>query len=387
MPDFGIGELIAGLGEGAGLADLFGAAAAPELTAATVPLDIGAGLGFGAGADTAALEAATSGLSSGLGQTVGLGALAGSPGFGATVAETLGAGAGGLDLAGPGFGTVGSGGPTSGVSSFAPSTPPLEGLTTNVAVPGVSSTGPITTAESVTGALGASPAAPIGGAGTGAGGGGATDLASIADQTGMTSGGGSSGGAATGGAATGDKSFLSSLGTGAINQVTKNPLGALGGAALLGTSFLGNKQPPGQPQLSAIAPLEATSGLANQQYLTTGTLPPAIKANVDAASQAAKAKIISNYANRGLPTDPTKNSSLAAELAQVDQNAVITTGQIGQQLLTAGLDQTKLSTDIYNKLVGIDQTQQAAIQKALASFAAAMGGGGLKLNIGGSSTG
>jgi hypothetical protein len=50
---------------------------------------------------------------------------------------------------------------------------------------------------------------------------------------------------------------------------------------------------------------------------------PNIKAAVDTAYTSAKAAIISNYAARGLNTDPRQNNSLAAELASAQDQALI----------------------------------------------------------------
>jgi hypothetical protein len=213
------------------------------------------------------------------------------------------------------------------------------------------------------------------------------DLASASGA--LESGGGAaSSGAAGGAGGTADSGILSklsptNLATGAVNQVAKNPLGlALGGGALGYSLLAGNKPYQGQPQLNQTAAQLQAQAPQLMQYLTSGTLPPGMKAGVDAATADAKRAIISNYAARNLPTDPTKNSQLAAELAQVDQKAIVTTAQLGQQLLTTGLDETKLSSDIYSKLVSIDQTNQKAIGDAIARFAAGLGGsGGIQLKL------
>lgn len=405
MPDFGIGELLGtfGLGDALGLGGLaswigdflgIGAAAAPEvaagavpelaagaassipeIAAASVPLDIGAGAGFGSAADAAAAAAGSTGLASGLEGTVGLGALAGAPTVGATAAETLGLGSGALDASG-GFAAPAAAAADAALppaSTLASGT--LADLTPQTAVPGITSTGSISAPSSI-GPLGSTapaastPVSPISSAAAVP-----TDIASsTAAFPGV--GGGTSANAAAPGASFLDKLSPSSLASGAVNQIAKNPLGVAGGLGALGVGLLGNKKPAGTNQLGAIASQQGAQGAQLQKYLTSGTLPAGMQASVDAATKAAKQKIVSNYAARGLPTDPTKNSSLAAELAGVDQNAIITTAQLGQQLLNTGLSETQLSADVYNKLVGIDQTQQAQISQAIANFARAVGGGG-----------
>lgn len=176
----------------------------------------------------------------------------------------------------------------------------------------------------------------------------------------------------------GEKSVLESLGI-------KNPLGAAIGAAGLGyTALQGQQTPKFSPELMAQAARLDANGQKMMAYLQSGDLPPGLKASLDQATAAAKAKIISNFASQGLNVDPTQNSALAQQLAQVDQQALISTAQIGQQLMQTGLAQTGLSSDLYKTLANIDQTQTAAIGKSIANFAAAISGsgGGLNLKLG-----
>jgi hypothetical protein len=119
-------------------------------------------------------------------------------------------------------------------------------------------------------------------------------------------------------------------------------------------------------------------------YLTSGTLPAGLKAQLDQATAAAKARVISNYASQGLSTDPNQNSALAQQLAMIDQQAVISIAQIGQQLFTSGVSASGLSSQLYGQLVQIDATQTANIGKAIANFAGAISPTkGLTLNVGG----
>lgn len=373
MPDFGIAELLGTLGGAGGLASIFGAGAAPELAAAAVPLDIGAATGFGAAADAAAAGAGATGLASGLGETAGLGVLAGAPTAAATAAETLGTGGTDLSTAlGFGADAAPAVAADSGITAFAPTTPAVN-------LPGVTGTGPISTALSLPGAgaapAGASPVAPVGAAGAA----NTVDLTSVDPS--LITNAGAGGSPASAGSSFLSKLSPSNLASGAVDQVAKNPLGLAAGLGALGVGLLGNKSPSGTNQLGQIASSQGAQGQQLEQYLQSGTLPPGMQASVDAAAKAAKTKIIQNYAARNLPTDPTKNSSLQQELANVDQNAIITTAQLGQQLLTTGLSETQLSADVYNKLVGIDQAQQQQIQAALANFARGLGGGGINLKL------
>jgi len=176
-----------------------------------------------------------------------------------------------------------------------------------------------------------------------------------------------------------NQSVLKSLGI-------SNPLGAAVGAAGLGFNLAQGQKPPAfTPQMQAQADALTAQGKQLMSYLQSGSLPPGLKAGLDQATAAAKAKIISNFASQGLNTDPNQNSALASQLAQVDQQALISTAQIGQQLLSTGITETGLSSDLYKTLAQIDATQTANIGKAIANFAQALSGsgGGTTIKLGG----
>lgn len=243
------------------------------------------------------------------------------------------------------------------------------------------STGSIANSEGVTAINSAAPTALGLGASAPPGGGGLpSDLTSkptggdamalSPEQLGQPAAGGAKPG--------GEKSVLESLGV-------KNPLGAAIGAAGLGYSVLqGQQSPKFSPEMEAAARKLDANGQQLMSYLQSGNLPPGLKASLDQATASAKAKIVSNFAAQGMNTDPTQNTALAAQLAQVDQQAIISTAQMGQQLMASGLAESGLSSDLYKTLANIDQTQTANIGKAIASFASAVSGsgGGLQLKLG-----
>lgn len=191
-----------------------------------------------------------------------------------------------------------------------------------------------------------------------------------------TSGGGDNGG------------LLDKLVKGAGDSVTKNPLGAALSAGGLGYQILQGQQQSGANQTIADQANSLNAqGKQLAAYLQSGDLPPGLKASLSQATEGAKAKVIQNFANQGLSTDPTKNSALQQQLAAIDQQAIISTAQIGQQLLTTGINESGMASDLYKKLSDIDATQTAAIGKAIASMASALNGGGgstgVQLKIGG----
>jgi hypothetical protein len=137
-------------------------------------------------------------------------------------------------------------------------------------------------------------------------------------------------------------------------------------------------------------------GEALQTYLTSGTLPPQYMTQITQAIQSAKTNAISQAASSGQSTDPTKNSVLAQQLAEIDNQTPAMITQVAQQLfaggtsdinagsnLTTGSAQALLSTgqnaaglsgSLYEQLVQNDTTQAANTGKAIASLAAAMNG-------------
>jgi hypothetical protein len=193
--------------------------------------------------------------------------------------------------------------------------------------------------------------------------------------------------AAAGGA--GDAFSLEKLFGGAGKSLTSNPLGILAGVGGLAYSVMdGKKISEAQQQLQQQAASLNEQGKQIMGYLTSGTLPAGLKAGLDQATAAARAKVISNYAAQGQNTDPTQNSALAQQLAMIEQQAIITTAQIGQQLYSTGLQESGLSSQLYTQLAQLDQTQTGRVGQAIASMAAALSGGrggapGVNLKIGG----
>lgn len=172
---------------------------------------------------------------------------------------------------------------------------------------------------------------------------------------------------------------LEKLFGGLTQSATNNPLGFLGAAGMAYNAYKTNQALKNIPPLGiSTDALQKQAAQLNEQgqklagYLTSGTLPEGLKTALEQSTKAAKTTIISNFASRGLPTDPSKNSVLAQELAAVDAQAVISTAQMGQQLMQTGIQQTGMASDLYKTLVNIDMSMQAQIQKSIANFAAAL---------------
>lgn len=192
--------------------------------------------------------------------------------------------------------------------------------------------------------------------------------AGSADASGLDSGGGPFSG-------------LSSLLGGA------NPLGvAAAGGGLLANILGGNKTDPNETALQGQAGALASEGSdltsqgqGLQQYLTQGTLPPALQAKVEADTQANKARVLQNAGATGSSANPAQNSALTQDLAAADRSGTIEAGdyetklaQVGQQMIGQGLQATGLSSQLYETLYKYDAQQNTDLMSSITNFAKAL---------------
>lgn len=170
---------------------------------------------------------------------------------------------------------------------------------------------------------------------------------------------------------------------------------------------------------------QTEEGRVLQQYVQTGTLPAAYETQIQSGVQAAIQRLRSNYAQRGMPTDPEHNTTLAEEIRQIEArvpemrmqmaqslagtgsnivtsgnqtiaggNALLNNGAItagdstintGNSTITTGTNTTNsttnpiiaatgLSSNVYNMLANIDQQRQQRTGAAIANFASALNG-------------
>ncbi len=179
-----------------------------------------------------------------------------------------------------------------------------------------------------------------------------------------------------------------------VNSVTHPTLGGVAQAAGVGASaiglgsalFRGNPNSAAADKLTniggfgtAVAGTQTATGQALQSYLLSGTLPPSMVAGVQQYVTGQKAKITAGYAARGMPTQPGSNSALDADLARVEQDALVMTGKLEQQLfdagtgaVNAGLTAAQLSEGAYKTLSDIDQSNKKAYTDAMTQFAASL---------------
>lgn len=317
-----------------------GALAVPAALAAFFAPEAIAGVGALGEAGAAGLGLGEAGAAGGLSELLGLGE--------AGIAETGALGAGDM-LAEGGIGFGGLGGESSGG---------LAGL--------------LSGGGGEAFALGDLPEAALGGSGGGMGGAGEAGLGEFAGA-----GGGEGDGLLSGAPGKGEAGIFDKFLGASKDSFMKNPLGiGLSGAGMGYNMWKGTQTPAMERSMKGRAGELDAQGKQLMSYLQSGTLPPGLQSAVDQATKAAKARIISNHASRGLPTDPSSNSALAQELAGVDQAAITQVAQLGQQLLTTGLSETGLAQQLYMQLIGLDQKRSADIGRSIAAFASALGGGG-----------
>ncbi len=222
-------------------------------------------------------------------------------------------------------------------------------------------------------------------------------------------------------------------------EIGKPSLTGAAGAAisggLLATNLFRNNV-PGQDQVNALqstipqvqtaidnmnstaASLRASTGPLTadaqqmMQYVSQGTLPPAMQQQVTAGVQAAKAQAASLMAQHGLSADPTKNAQLKQQFDTIDSQAIQLQGTMANQLYQSGLQAISAANQTQSvaanlqasgvQALGLTQNTYAALQKiyatadaqqqaAIQNFAGALGkltsgssGGGTTIKIGGS---
>jgi len=159
---------------------------------------------------------------------------------------------------------------------------------------------------------------------------------------------------------------------GALGLTSKNALPAALTAAGLGYSMMKPNSIPGQKTLGNQANALSAEGAQLQSYLQNGTLPPGIQTAVDQATKHAAQAIKSKYAQMGASGSTMEQQ----EINQLQLNATTQAATIATQLLGQGLTATGMSNQIYETLLRTNTAQSAQTGNAIASLAAALGGGG-----------
>lgn len=148
-------------------------------------------------------------------------------------------------------------------------------------------------------------------------------------------------------------------------QQIANQLGVSGQA----NTATGNKLIADNAAASTGVAQNATSQAATlQNYLNTGTLPPAVQASLDKATSSAITNIKAQYAARGMPPG---SSSEIQDINAIKQNSVIQGGTLAAQLYSQGTSLDQLAASIYGQLTGTGGGLVSAGTSAQAAAAAA----------------
>lgn len=143
------------------------------------------------------------------------------------------------------------------------------------------------------------------------------------------------------------------------------------------------KAPPELKALEGQAATLGTQGADLMSYLNKGTLPPGAQAAVDQATQSAKAHTRQQFANMGLTNSPMEQQALA----EIDRSAAGQMYSIASDLLSKGITESNLSTQLYQMILSDKRQNNADLSQALVEFAAAAQGSSTKsgttINIGG----
>lgn len=153
------------------------------------------------------------------------------------------------------------------------------------------------------------------------------------------------------------------------SSIAKNPA-ALVGAAGLGYNLLEGSNVPGQSALTGQAQQLSAQGKQLASYLQSGQLPAGAQAALSQATNAAKAQARSQFASMGLSGSQQESQALQ----QIELNAASQQFSIADKLLTQGLSDTQLSSQIYSDLLKVNEQQTKDTGSAIANFAASLGG-------------
>lgn len=175
---------------------------------------------------------------------------------------------------------------------------------------------------------------------------------------------------------------------GKVGDFLSGPNGKLAGVAISGAGLLkdtlsGNQDVAGASNISGLAKQASQQGSLLQSYLTSGTLPPAVQASVNAATKDGITAIKARYAQSGVA--PGSSGELN-DIARLQQNSVIQGATLADQLMQQGISESSLSGQLYNELVAHNTSLNNQTGAAITGLASALAGGGTKIQIGGSTT-
>lgn len=166
--------------------------------------------------------------------------------------------------------------------------------------------------------------------------------------------------------------------SGFLGTLEKNPSLALAGAGLLGDAIKGNQMTPEQQALEANAKRLGLQGQLDENYLRSGTLPPAQQAILNAQGEAAKAAINSQYASRGTPG----SSANVEDIANEGFRQFGVGGEMAMELFKTGVQETQMSNDVLLQLLNVQIGQDNDLSNAIAKMSTSLANMGQPIQAG-----
>jgi hypothetical protein len=160
-------------------------------------------------------------------------------------------------------------------------------------------------------------------------------------------------------------------GGGGVSSFISQHWPMLASAGILGFEGLTKNQSyPAEQQLQGQATATAGQAQTLMNPIQTGVLPPGAQQAVDASTAANKAGVASTFGNLGLA-----GSTMEQQANQsVNRNAAAQTYQIASDLLSKGIDLSKLSAADLTTLLNAQMKEDSQFNSALTTFAGGLSG-------------
>lgn len=167
------------------------------------------------------------------------------------------------------------------------------------------------------------------------------------------------------------KPFFERMGSVAMEQLGKNPLGVAVAGLGLARNLMTNEESPEQRQLRELAERSNAQSSRLSSFLENGTLPPGAQTSLDNAVRDAETAIRAKHAQNG-----TSGSSMEIqEINALKERAAAQGFAMARDLLNSGIQESGLSGNLYNALLNLQQRQAEETGAAVSDFANALAGG------------
>lgn len=152
-----------------------------------------------------------------------------------------------------------------------------------------------------------------------------------------------------------------------LNAVDSNKDLLMAGTGLAATAFQDSTL-PGEDELASLAAQMKREGELNSGYLNSGQLPTGVEGSLRSSAEAAKAAVRSMFASRGM----SGSSSEVQTIANIDQTRAEQGANIAMKLLSQGVQQSQISSRLYDVIMRNALAQDQALGGSIAKFATAL---------------